>query len=76
MSTEKAQKLESQRFRERSVKLAGNGQSVEFRQNGKTCAHLVDQSTFSHKFAEQISNIAELESTIDEAEHHINTLCV
>eukprot|EP01083_Nonionella_stella_P310896 1106524_1 len=67
-------KFDAHKSAQKSVHLLDYSSSISYDQTHDTCTDLKDRTAFSHKFAEEIAEIAELQCLIKESNYYINML--
>ncbi|ETO06647.1 hypothetical protein RFI_30745 [Reticulomyxa filosa] len=71
---EASAKFEAHRFSQKSVPLNDFSKAVHYKQIGETVSNLIDHVAHHHKFADELSNLSEIEECISEADYYIHTL--
>ncbi|ETO36096.1 hypothetical protein RFI_00966 [Reticulomyxa filosa] len=67
-------KFEQHRFSQKSVPLNDFSKAVQYKVNNETVSGLVDHVAHHHTFADELSNIAELDECISQADNYIHNL--
>eukprot|EP01084_Bolivina_argentea_P273608 466110_1 len=71
---ESSNNFDNYKFSQTSVNLLDYSRAVTYEQSNNTCGNLMDRTAFSHKYAEELSNISELQELMDESNYYINVL--
>ena len=67
-------KLDEYQFPQKSVNLLDHSTAISYDQGNETCKDLIDRTAFSHEYAQDLVNIAELQQLIKESQTFIHML--